>query len=116
MSERRGKYNAKRTTQDGVTFDSLAEARRYDELKLMEAAGEIWNLKCQPHYLLQEDFDHDGKHERKIEYIADFTYFDRTLKCTVVEDCKGFATEVYKIKRKIFLKRYPNLKFIEVEA
>ena len=114
--ERRGKYNAKPVEINGIRFDSTAEAMRYRELLLMEQAGEIWNLKCQPHYLLQEDFDHDGKHERKIEYIADFTYFDRTLKCTVVEDCKGFATEVYKIKRKIFLKRYPNLKFIEVEA
>ena len=114
--ERRGKYNAKPVEINGIRFDSTAEAMRYRELLLMEQAGEIWNLKCQPHYLLQEDFDHDGKHERKIEYIADFTYFDRTLKCTVVEDCKGFATEVYKIKRKLFLKRYPNLKFIEVEA
>ena len=36
MSEQRGKYNAHRTTIDGITFASAAEARRYDELKLLE--------------------------------------------------------------------------------
>lgn len=35
------KYGAKKTVVDGVTFDSKAEARRYQQLKLMQQAGEI---------------------------------------------------------------------------
>ena len=116
MSERRGKYNAKRTTQDGVTFDSLAEARRYDELKLMEAAGEIWNLKVHQRYEIVPPVVFNGRLLKAKYYEADFTYFDRLTKCTTVEDVKGMRTDLYLIKRNLFLLRYPNLKFIEVEA
>ena len=44
------KYGAIRTTVDGVTFASKAEARRYAELKLLEQAGEIKGLELQPKF------------------------------------------------------------------
>jgi hypothetical protein len=114
--ERRSKYHAKPVEINGIHFDSTAEAMRYRELLLMEQAGEIWNLRCHQRYELLAAFDHDGKHERPIFYEADFTYFDRLTKCTTIEDVKGVRTALYQLKRKLFLKRYPTLRFIEVTA
>ena len=58
-------------------FDSIRESQRYKELKLLERAGEISNLKLQPKFLLQDSFKKNGKTYRKIEYIADFSYCQR---------------------------------------
>lgn len=68
------KYKNKKTQIDMYVFDSVAEARRYKELKLLERAGEISNLELQPRFLLQDSFKKNGKTYRKIEYIADFKY------------------------------------------
>lgn len=107
------KYNARKTIVDGIKFDSKKEAGRYKELKLLEKAGEIKNLQLQPKFTLQESFKHQGKIERKITYIADFMYEEKNGEI-VVEDTKGYRTDVYKIKRKMFLKIYGDkFKFIE---
>ena len=83
------------------------------ELKLLEKAGEIKKLQLQPRFTLQESFKYQGKTERKINYIADFLYEEKNGQA-VVEDTKGFRTDVYKLKRKLFLKRYGDIfKFIE---
>lgn len=109
------KYHAKKTAVGGVTFDSRKEAGRYMQLKLLEQAGEISQLRLQPRYELQEKFTLNGETIRKIEYVADFEYVDMKTGETVVEDVKGYRTDVYQIKRKIFLKRYGNLvKFVEI--
>lgn len=105
---RKNKYNAKKIKIDGHTFDSKREAERYCELKLFVKAGEIRNLELQPRFLLQDKFvDKQGNKHRKIEYVADFLYIDK-LGRNVVEDVKGVLTDVYKIKKKIFLKKYDN--------
>ena len=102
------KYKAKKTTIDGITFDSNAEAKRYKELKLLERGGAIKNLSLQPRFLLQEGFvnTHTGYKERAIEYVGDFMYSEGSE--TIVEDCKGFKTSDYKIKRKLFIKKYQS--------
>lgn len=108
------KYNARKTEVDGILFDSKKEARRYKELKLLEKAKEVENLKLQPRFVLMEGFRHEGKAIRKIEYIADFMYFDNMSNELVVEDTKGYKTDVYNVKKKLFLKRYgEQYKFIE---
>lgn len=100
------KYNAKKTNVDGIKFDSIREADRYCELKLLEKAKEIRNLELQPRFLLQDKFkDKMGTTHRKIEYVADFSYIDNDGKA-IVEDVKGVLTDVYKIKKKMFLKIY----------
>lgn len=100
------KYKAKKAVVDGIKFDSKREANRYCELKLLEKANEIRNLELQPRFLLQDKFkDKQGKTHRKIEYIADFMYIDKEGR-NVVEDVKGVLTDVYKIKKKMFLKIY----------
>ena len=100
------KYNAKKTVVDGIKFDSKKEAMRYKELKALERVGKIDRLELQPRFLLQDGFRYDGKAVRKIEYVADFLYRDLSTFELVVEDVKGVKTDVYKLKKKLFLKRY----------
>lgn len=102
------KYRNRKTTIDGITFDSKAEARRYAELKLLEKVGEIRDLELQPRFRLVDGFKKNGKVFRPIDYIADFKYVDREGK-TIVEDVKGKETEVFKIKQKLFEMKYPGL-------
>lgn len=105
---RRNKYNAKKIKIDGHTFDSKREAERYCELKLFFKAGLIRNLVLQPRFLLQDEFfDKNEVKHKKIEYVADFMYIDKCGK-TIVEDVKGVLTDVYKIKKKMFLKIYDD--------
>ena len=100
------KYHAKKTVVDGITFDSKKEARRYAELKLLERGGAIKDLRRQVRYELIPAFDCGGKHYRPTSYVADFVYTDCKTGDEVVEDCKGFRTDVYKIKAKLFAHRF----------
>jgi len=101
----RNKYNARKTERDGFIFDSIWEADRYSELKLLERAGLIRDLvvKPKPAFVLQPAYTRsDGKRIRAITYQPDFTYYDCDLCYTVIEDAKGFETPVFKLKRKMF--------------
>ena len=103
------KYKAKKTEVDGIIFDSKKEAKRYQELKLLEKSGKIKNLELQPQFLIQEGFrDLAGIKRRAINYRADFRYTDEEGR-DIVEEVKGFETEAWKLKQKLFLFRYPNL-------
>lgn len=117
MSERRSKYNAVRRAVDGIMFASVAEARRYGELELLLQAGKITELKLQPEFELLPAFEYNGEKIRAIKYRADFSYKDDEG-LTAIEDVKGMRTEVYKLKRKMFLniiKQYDWMYFVEVE-
>lgn len=111
-------YNIKTKSIDGLVFDSLKEATRWEQLLLLQRAGEITELQRQVRYELipnqyetYERFGKDGKRlkdgrrllERSVEYIADFVYTDVKSGETVVEDTKGFKTKEYIIKRKLML-------------
>lgn len=112
------KYHNKKITVDGITFDSKKEAKRYQELKMLERAGYIENLRNQVKYTLipaQRETSttaitkgqNKGKMkpgkvlEREVTYIADFVYEENGK--TVVEDTKGFRTKDYILKRKMML-------------
>lgn len=92
------KYNNKKLkAPDGQVFDSVKEYHRWGCLRLLERAGRISDLKRQVKYELIPK--QDG--ERACYYVADFIYTqDGKL---VVEDVKGYKTEVYKIKKKLML-------------
>lgn len=94
------KYNNKKTVVDGITFDSRREASRYQVLRDELNRGEIDDLRLQQRYEL---IPKHGKN-RAVFYVADFVY-TRDGK-EVVEDCKGFRTDVYKLKKKIFEWKY----------
>lgn len=114
MIKIKSKYKAKKTEIDGIVFDSRKEAKRYTELKLLERANEIKDLELQPSFLLQESFRKNNKTHRKIEYIADFKYFDIRKDKWIVEDVKGMKTDVYKLKKKLFEYKYGDLEIIEI--
>ena len=102
---------------DGYLFDSAIEGVRYKELELLAAAGEISELQVHPKFLLDEPFPVKGQQrlERAWMYTADFQYVERATGETVVEDVKGTViTDAYKKSRRMFLRRYPHLVFIEV--
>lgn len=100
------KYHNKKIIYDGIKFDSIKEKNRYIELKLLERAGLIKDLKLQYEFELQPTFILNKKKIRKISYIADFYYFDNKLNDYVIEDTKGMRTDVYKIKKKMFEYKY----------
>lgn len=118
---RRRKYGNTKITVDGIQFDSKREAARYRELKLLERAGVISFLQRQakfqliPNQYAQSDETYTkgprkgqrkpGKLlEHECNYIADFCYIRNGE--TIVEDAKGYRTEVYRIKKKLMLERY----------
>lgn len=108
------KYNV--TTKDrrtfgSITFDSMAEMKRYHELKFLEQAGEITDLELQPKFLLIPKTKQGG---RAVYYYADFKYIKDGK--TIYEDVKGFKTDVYKLKKKLLLWQYPDINFYEYEA
>ena len=108
------KYGNVKTKLDGITFDSKLEANRYAELKLLERAGEIQQLKLQPKFTLQDAFEKNGKKYRAIVYIADFMYFDNSKRKWIVEDTKGMKTDVYELKKKLFEYKFKNYEIKEI--
>jgi len=108
------KYHNKKTENNGITFDSKKESRRYNDLKMLEKAHIIKDLELQKVFELQPKFvNRTGQHIRAITYIADFYYYDNEKQEWIVEDTKGFRTEVYKIKKKLFEYKY-NLTIKEI--
>lgn len=105
------KYFNKKVVVDGVKFDSKKEAEYYLYLKSLEKNHKIYDLKLQPHFILQDKFKLNGKTIRKIEYIADFSYYSSQDDKLHVVDVKGLKTDVYKLKKKIFEYQYK----IEIE-
>lgn len=90
------KYGAKKVSFDGIEFDSTKEARRYQDLVLMQKAGQIRELRRQVPF----EVTLNGVHICK--WIADFVYHENTYECPrVVEDCKGFKTDIYRLKKKL---------------
>ena len=104
------KYHNNKTDVDGITFDSQKEANRWGELKLMERAGEIYDLKRQvPFVLIPTQREQNGKLiEKEVKMVVDFTYRDIRTGRLVVEDVKSPATKTtqYIIKRKLMLYRH----------
>lgn len=117
----RSKYGSRKQTVSGITFDSRKEARRFQELRLLEQAGKISDLRMQvkyqlippqraPSFEVYKSGPNKGRRkpgkllEKECAYIADFVYVQDGE--TVVEDAKGYRTDVYIIKRKLMLERY----------
>lgn len=94
---RRGfrKFRNQPVELDGHRFASKAEARRYQELKLMERAGEIAELQLQPRFKLMV-----GEHH-VCTYVGDFHYLDVKAGVYKTEDVKGFQTDAFRIKAKL---------------
>ena len=97
------KYNARKTTVCGHTFDSKREAEIYLDLLSRKQHGEIIRIGLQPSYTLLEGFrDNQGNKQRPITYTADFfvTYADGRAE---VIEVKGVRTRDYQLRKKLFL-------------
>jgi len=93
---KRSKFGAVRTTVDGITFASKLEAARWGQLKLLERAGEIRQLRRQVRHQL---IGYTG--EPVCAYVSDFDYVTR-FGLPVTEDTKGVITPVFRIKSALF--------------
>lgn len=114
------KYHSRKITIGGITFDSKKESRRWQELCLLQRAGQITDLQRQVKFVLiptqYEKFPRystkTGKRlkdgirtlEQECSYVADFVYMKDGKQ--VVEDTKGVKTKDYIIKRKLMLERH----------
>lgn len=103
------KYRAKRTQVDGIWFDSIKESTKYQELKLLQRAGEISDLELKPKFkfvlpdgtpvLIRSRGYPNGRVAR---FTGDFAYFDKKLNRRVILDVKGgraTMTEAYAIRK-----------------
>lgn len=118
----KNKFGAKKEAVDGVTFDSRKEARRYRELKLLEASGEIHSLETHPKFkftvdgrpvLIKSDGYPNGRHA---SYSADFRYWCNRRQTIVLEDVKSEATKtpVYKLKKALVEALWPGTVILEI--
>ena len=106
----RSKYGNKRAeSRDGHVFPSKRERDRYEELKLLERAGEITDLRLQPKFGLR-----GLKGGLVGMYVADFEYREHGVK--VIEDVKSRPTRtaVYRLKAKLMKDNY-GVEIREVE-
>ena len=114
FGKQKNKYNNKRVKYNGINFASQKEFKRYLYLLDQQTKGYIKDLVLQPRFELQEKFEKGGVKYRAITYVADFQYFDTRLNKTIVEDTKGFITDVYRIKKTLFEKKYIALTIKEI--
>ncbi|MCP4541598.1 MAG: DUF1064 domain-containing protein [Chloroflexi bacterium] len=108
MRRKSPKYgNRKIDTPDG-RFDSRGEYRRWQDLKILEAAEEIKGLKRQVKYILiPKQTGKSGKKYREMTYKPDFVYLDDGE--LIVEDYKSPITAkepLFVAKMKLMLERH----------
>lgn len=101
------RYSTYKPIVDNITFDSLMEAKYYIYLQEKKKTGVIQSFERQVSYELQPKFKKNGKSYRPITYIADFVvdYGDSTS----VIDTKGKETTEFKLKKKLFEYKFPEL-------
>ena len=94
------KYGNKRIEIDGIRFASQKEGYRYVELKYLQRLGVISDLRLQVKFeLIPKMKSEKGKVIQPLTYIADFVYTENGKQ--IVEDVKGYKTQVYEIKKKL---------------
>lgn len=99
------KYGAKKTIYEGRKYDSKLEAAVAQEIDLLSRAGEV--TRVEP----QKTFGLYAKNGSKIcNHRVDFalTFKDGHQE---VWEAKGFATEIWRLKRKLFEDNYPDIPY-----
>lgn len=110
----KNKYNAVKTEINGIAFDSKKEADYYSNLLLLKKAGIVESFVMQKDFTLQDAFTREnGERIKATRYRADFVVRYKNGHEEVV-DVKGMKTRVYINKKKMLLKKYPNINFKEV--
>lgn len=91
------KYKARRTERAGMSFASKAEGKLFDHLTLLQKAGELRELRSQVSVYLTA---------ARIQYIADFQYFDVRAGQITWAEMKGFETPEWRLKRRLWAAGY----------
>lgn len=102
------KLGNKKVEIDGILFDSKLESEYYLELKRLQQNKKIHHFELQPEYVLIDAFTKNGKKYRKMTYTADFKVYTDENSFYLV-DTKGFETEVFKLKEKLFNYLYQDI-------
>ena len=94
------KYNAKKTTYDGIQFPSKYESLVYQYLKQLEFLGEIHSIERQIKIVF---FCTQLTKTRKnqITTIVDFSFIKNGEKVYV--EAKGMNTPVFQLKKKLWI-------------
>jgi hypothetical protein len=101
----RSKYHATPTVAEGIRFGSKLEARRFTQLRILQAAGDVLYFIRQPRFDLAPG----------VQYVADFLVVWRetnamsTKVSVTVEDTKGVETAMFRMKLKLMAEAYPNV-------
>lgn len=103
----KNKYGAIKKEVDKIVFASRKEANRYLVLKQLLRCNKITDLQLQVKYTFVLNDKKIG-----IAYIADFTYTDVETELFVVEDVKGYKTDIYKLKKKL-MKAFFDIDILE---
>ena len=140
-SKSEGKIKHKKTTIDGITFDSKMEAEYYLYLKAEQKAGRVTDIILQPEYVLQPKFfiwkgqtitednpfykdynkerlafnkankDKQVKIIQAIKYRSDFEVTYADGSKRTI-DPKGIKTADFKLKEKMLRFKYPHIDFM----
>ena len=110
------RFGAFKVTINDILFDSIMESRFYVYLMKLKDAKEIKKFERQVTFELQEKFrdKFTGKVILPINYIADFVVTDKDGDVFVV-DVKGLETPEFRIKKKLFMHKYPNMQFMCIQ-
>lgn len=109
------KYGNTRSTIAGEKYASKREANRHQELLLLQRAGHIAGLAREVPFELAPKVHIAGESRARpaVRYRADFVYSDVGTGTVVVEDAKGVATPVYRLKKHL-MKTVHNIDVVEV--
>lgn len=106
IDQKKNKYKNTKVEYKGIKFDSIKEMKHYQLLEYLQKIGEIKELKLQVPYELIPKYKINNKTVRKCVYVADFTYITTKDDKLHIIDTKGFKTDVYRLKKKLFEYKY----------
>jgi len=111
----KNKYRNKKVIYKNQVYDSKAEFKQIQNLQSKADNGYISSLKIKPRFLLQESFkDRAGKTIRSINYTPEAYYIENNIKKVLEVKSKPTITDAYTLRKKLFLKRYPEIEFVEI--
>lgn len=110
------KYHSRKTEVNGILFDSKLEAERYQQLMLLQKAGEITGLQLQVEFQIFKGYVNPdtGEKTKSVTYVADFVYIEVNSNRMIVEDTKGIETADFRLKWKLVQSYYPQYEFRKV--
>lgn len=108
------KYHARRTEYAGAVYDSRGEAEYARHLDLLKVAGVIHDWRRGGEWVLL-DAPPGGNRRERITLRPDFEVWPAPGRLEV-RDFKGVVTAVFRVKARLFKRRYPNVPLIIVRA